>query len=118
MELAIAIWKDCKRLLTDNQPITCNRLQPFADIKVHVELDAKIRVVVKHAHLNAVKDDGAQGLHRLHGSVVALVYDCRRIDVVILNDGRVELVEHHVLAVVLSLEHLHETLAAKLILIV
>ena len=38
MELTIAIWKDCKRLLTDNQPITCRRLQPFADIKVHVEL--------------------------------------------------------------------------------
>ena len=37
MELTIAIWKDCKRLLTDNQPITCRRLQPFADIKVHVE---------------------------------------------------------------------------------
>ena len=39
MELTIAIWKDCKRLLTDNQPITCRRLQPFADIKVHVEVD-------------------------------------------------------------------------------
>ena len=37
MELTIAIWEDCKRLLTDNQPITCRRLQPFADIKVHVE---------------------------------------------------------------------------------
>lgn len=36
MELAIAIWKDCKRLLTDNQLIICRRLQPFADIKVHV----------------------------------------------------------------------------------
>ena len=38
MELTIAIWEDCKRLLTDNQPITCRRLQPFADIKVHVEV--------------------------------------------------------------------------------
>lgn len=38
MELTIAIRKDCKRLLTDNQPITCRRLQPFADIKVHVGL--------------------------------------------------------------------------------
>ena len=37
MELTIAIWEDCKRLLTDNQSITCRRLQPFADIKVHVE---------------------------------------------------------------------------------
>lgn len=36
MELTIAIWKDCKRLLTDNQPITCDRLQPFANINVHV----------------------------------------------------------------------------------
>jgi hypothetical protein len=24
-------------LLTDNQPITCSRLQPFSDIKVHVD---------------------------------------------------------------------------------
>ena len=37
MELTIAIWKDCKRLLTDNQPITCDRLQPFANINVHVQ---------------------------------------------------------------------------------
>ena len=37
MEPTIAIWKDCKRLLTDNQPITCDRLQPFANINVHVE---------------------------------------------------------------------------------
>ena len=37
MELTIAIRKDCKRLLTDNQPITCDRLQPFANINVHVE---------------------------------------------------------------------------------
>jgi len=35
MELTIAIWKNCKRLLTDNQPITCDRLQPFANINVH-----------------------------------------------------------------------------------
>ena len=40
MELAIAIWKDCKRLLTDNQSITCDRLQPFANINVHVEKTA------------------------------------------------------------------------------
>ena len=37
MELTIAIWEDCKRLLTDNQSITCDRLQPFANINVHVE---------------------------------------------------------------------------------
>ena len=36
MEPTIAIWEDCKRLLTDNQPITCDRLQPFANINVHV----------------------------------------------------------------------------------
>ena len=33
--VAIAIWEDFKRLLTDNQPITCDRLQPFANINVH-----------------------------------------------------------------------------------
>ena len=38
MELTIAIWKDCKRLLTDNQPITCDRLQSFANINVHEEI--------------------------------------------------------------------------------
>jgi hypothetical protein len=38
MEPTIAIWEDFKRLLTDNQPITFDRLQPFANIKVHVVL--------------------------------------------------------------------------------
>ena len=37
MELTIAIWEDCKRLLTDNQPITYDRLQPFANINVHAK---------------------------------------------------------------------------------
>ena len=37
MELTIAIRKDCKRLLTDNQPITCDRLQSFANINVHMK---------------------------------------------------------------------------------
>lgn len=57
---------------------------------VHVEMDSKIRVIVEHAHLDAVEDDGTHSLHRLHSSVVALIYDCRKIDVVILNNGRVE----------------------------
>jgi len=57
MELTIAIWKNCKRLLTDNQPITCDRLQPFANINVHVEglaaaagSDAEEVGVVSHLH--------------------------------------------------------------------
>lgn len=57
MELAIAIWEDCKRLLTDNQPITFDRLQPFANINVHVEglaasagSDAEEVGVVGHLH--------------------------------------------------------------------
>ena len=70
---------------------------------VHVEPDAKIRVIMEHAHLDAVKDDGTHSLHRLHGSVVALAFGCRQIDVVILNNGRIELMEHHILTVVLCL---------------
>ena len=60
MELTIAIWKDCKRLLTDNQPITCRRLQPFADIKVHVEL---LRVLLAHLFLQLQSLDNWNHLH-------------------------------------------------------
>ena len=70
---------------------------------VHVEMDSKIRVIVEHSHLNSVEDDGTQSLHRLHSSVVALAFGCRQIDVVILNNSRIELMEHHILTVVLSL---------------
>ena len=65
MELTIAIWEDCKRLLTDNQSITCRRLQPFADIKVHVEIkDGVVRFLYLIPRGQAYKKDAKQNLRR------------------------------------------------------
>ena len=79
MELTIAIWEDCKRLLTDNQSITCRRLQPFADIKVHVErfaasawTDAEEVTVVGHLHSSFLACDVDAYRQALAISVVGL----------------------------------------------
>lgn len=70
-----------------------------------------------NSELYAVEDDGLERLHRFHGSVVALADYGHQIDAEILYHGRSDILQEHVLAMKLVVEHSHEANLAEHILL-